>query len=476
MAAESPAASSVPVPQQQPNIPAQNPQPASTVQQETQIRHDSPLFLSSLRHCENFYTTRPSVNRRFNKYNDIEIDVSTLPHESEERLVYEIALEKAVWEKRNEKLNIDPVIRLNALFWVALPVTMANFLTCIIQMGFTVHHATDKYFVLSIHNCETGCPYSPKGSITSIPTQIPICLPQKNTRHDCKSDSVPSQDVDMDAASSSTTSDANLSMESKSSQILPIPEYGTHYCRVECIVVHQNLSYNTSMLYSQTPTSCFVLQPHQQQQNYHASNMPIIVPYILMVKERFGKVYFKDKKGELFAQNWKFISGSVNSGEYFSTACTREIKEETGIDTTFLGVVGICNRLQTRFHRDEIVLSCLLMTNVISFTFPKITQGTDVRDVAWVPADCAHVTVANNSSAYGTIASEWLASAHKIISCVIQQSYQILYNPSIAATLRTQTAEIPRTVISTDIPASMIMKENKVFDPKIHQTIHNYKL
>lgn len=142
-----------------------------------------------------------------------------------------------------------------------------------------------------------------------------------------------------------------------------IPLYGTHYMRVECVVVEQGTG------------------------------------NILMVRERIGP-----------DASLKLVTGSVDLNEYISKAATREVREEAGVSCSLVGMLGMGNRLGTRFGRDEILVGVLLSAP------PGQTprgDGEETCDAVWVPP---HEALARGSAA----AREWIIASSQsdhILKC-----------------------------------------------------------
>lgn len=88
-----------------------------------------------------------------------------------------------------------------------------------------------------------------------------------------------------------------------------LPEYGTHVVRVEALLKRAD-------------------------------------GRLLMVQERHG------------APHWKFVSGSVDPGEHIVAAVVREVQEEVGLQTRFVGIAGIANRTGAKWGRNEIIVLC----------------------------------------------------------------------------------------------------------------------
>lgn len=236
---------------------------------------------------------------RYNRYHDVEIDVSFLPHESADLLDKAIAAEETDWERRfSNRRGIE-----TAVMWLRIPTKYLHVLPTVLgqkddcpkrlkERPFKVHHATENHTMVVRGWRKDGRPN--------------------------------------------------------------IPLYGTHYVRVECLVVEDETG------------------------------------RILMVTERVGA------EGRP-----KLVTGSVNPGERISEAAIREVKEETGILPRFVKMLGIGNRLQTRFDKDEVLVGVLL--SAASGQKPT-TDGVEIQSAAWFRPE----EVINRGS---LLAKEWMVAA-----------------------------------------------------------------
>lgn len=151
------------------------------------------------------------------------------------------------------------------------------------------------------------------------------------------------------------------------SRACQIPSYGTHYVKVECVVIEDGTG------------------------------------RVLMVKERIGGME---------NDSVKCVSGSAEAGEFFADAAVREVREETGIASRFVCLIGCGNRVRTRFDRDEIIMGCLLFAS--QGQTPR-ADGSEVMLAGWF----------DPSSISGTctpMAREWLAAAN---ACSINYNQRI---------------------------------------------------
>lgn len=239
---------------------------------------------------------RPEQLRRYNRYQDVEIDASLLPHDQLGKFLAALSEEESKWVSRLSRRVDDHRIRMGALFWVKVSVQLSHLLPPLLANNvFAVHHATSEYIMLVKGPGDMGPP-SP-------------------------------------------------------------PSYGTHYSRVECLVLDES----TGM--------------------------------VLIVNERIGTMNGCKK----------LVTGSVEAGEYISAAAEREVMEETGIKSRFKGIIGVVNRIGTRFGRDELLLGCLLIASPPG-QIPH-PRSAEIVSVDWMPSS---ELVASGSNYMG---KRWACSA-----------------------------------------------------------------
>ncbi|MQL78766.1 hypothetical protein Taro_011182 [Colocasia esculenta] len=80
---------------------------------------------------------------------------------------------------------------------------------------------------------------------------------------------------------------------------------------------------------------------------------------------------------------WKLPTGLVNQAEEISEGATREVKEETGIDTMFLEVVAFRHAHLVTFEKSDLFFLCMLRP----LTFDIKIDETEVQDAKWMPFD-----------------------------------------------------------------------------------------
>ena len=240
--------------------------------------------------------------RRYNRYQDVEIDAELLPHSELGRFLSVLEREEKLWSERLVNKVPDPKMREGALFWLKVPVKLSHLLPAVLGPGnFGVHHANSSYIML-VRGASGG------GATINAPL------------------------------------------------------YGTHYSRVECLVIDPS----TSM--------------------------------VLIVNEQIGTTERKTK----------LVTGSVDSGEHPSSAAIREVMEETGLLVRFIGLIGVVSRLGTRFGRDEILFGCLLHLEIPG-QIPT-PSSDEIKKVSWVPI--SEVV----EGKYGRMTREWMCAAQALFT------------------------------------------------------------
>ena len=239
---------------------------------------------------------------RYNRYHDIEIDAGYLRLDSPADVETTIGDETAKWEHKSRHCRGVEA----AVMWIKVPVRIIHILPWLLgQHGsppstkarpFAMHHATATHAMLV-----------------------------RGWRVDGKPN---------------------------------IPLYGSHYVRVECLVIEDTTG------------------------------------RVLLVKERIG----------VSAAEPKLVTGSVNAGEFISVAAAREVREETGVCARFVQLLGCGNRLHTRFDKDEMLVGALMAAS------PGQTPVADAQEVMGAEWCSASKAVEFCSP----MAREWMSSAaHK---------------------------------------------------------------
>ncbi|XWS27721.1 hypothetical protein CRYUN_Cryun25bG0005100 [Craigia yunnanensis] len=104
-----------------------------------------------------------------------------------------------------------------------------------------------------------------------------------------------------------------------------------------------------------------------------------------------GAIILNDKREVLVVQEksgpfrgtgiWKIPTGVVDEGEDIFMAAIREVKEETGIDTEFIEVLGFRQSYKTFFEKSDLFFICML--HPLSFDIQK--QELEIEAAQWMP-------------------------------------------------------------------------------------------
>lgn len=79
--------------------------------------------------------------------------------------------------------------------------------------------------------------------------------------------------------------------------------------------------------------------------------------------------------------NWHFPGGLVDLGESLEQACVREVKEETGIDAEFCGVLGFRELLPFRNGQGDLYFPCLMMAKG---SCEIVMQENEISQCEWL--------------------------------------------------------------------------------------------
>ncbi|CAH9076880.1 unnamed protein product [Cuscuta europaea] len=94
---------------------------------------------------------------------------------------------------------------------------------------------------------------------------------------------------------------------------------------------------------------------------------------VLVVQEKSGQF-----RGNGF---WKFPTGVVDEGEDICDAAVREVKEETGIDTTFVEILAFRQSHKSFFEKSDLFFLCMMQPS----SFDIQIQEQEIEEAQWMP-------------------------------------------------------------------------------------------
>jgi len=108
-----------------------------------------------------------------------------------------------------------------------------------------------------------------------------------------------------------------------------------------------------------------------------APNCPLLTVDAVIVDPERG-VALICRRSPPFAGCWALPGGFVEVGEECEAACVREVHEETGLDVTVAGLIGVCSRpdRDPRGHTVSVVYLCRASGG-------EIEGGDDAAAAAW---------------------------------------------------------------------------------------------
>ncbi|XP_050372277.1 nudix hydrolase 8-like [Argentina anserina] len=80
---------------------------------------------------------------------------------------------------------------------------------------------------------------------------------------------------------------------------------------------------------------------------------------------------------------WKIPTGYINKSEDIFSGATREVKEETGIETTFLKMVAFRHAHKVSFEQSDLLFVCMLKPLSSEITI----DDKEIQDAKWMPLD-----------------------------------------------------------------------------------------
>jgi ADP-ribose pyrophosphatase YjhB (NUDIX family) len=86
------------------------------------------------------------------------------------------------------------------------------------------------------------------------------------------------------------------------------------------------------------------------------------------------------------ARKWKFPGGFADPGEALSTAVVREVKEETGVLSEFLGVINLREQLNFKYGATDFYFTSVLISDKTDSTI-NVEDTGEVQLAQWVRLD-----------------------------------------------------------------------------------------
>ncbi|GLJ16406.1 hypothetical protein SUGI_0278370 [Cryptomeria japonica] len=96
---------------------------------------------------------------------------------------------------------------------------------------------------------------------------------------------------------------------------------------------------------------------------------------VLVVQEKYGPF-----RG---TGVWKIPTGVIHQGEDIFTGAIREIKEETGVDTQFIELVGFRHSHHATFEKSDLFFLCILRP----ISFEIVVQELEIDKAQWMPLE-----------------------------------------------------------------------------------------
>lgn len=103
-----------------------------------------------------------------------------------------------------------------------------------------------------------------------------------------------------------------------------------------------------------------------------------------VMNEKREVLVVQEKTGHLRGSGvWKFPIGVADEGEDISDAATREVKEETGIDSEFVEILAFWPTHKSFFEKSDLFFVCILRP----LSFDIQAQELEIEAAAWMPLE-----------------------------------------------------------------------------------------
>ncbi|XP_030471290.1 nudix hydrolase 10-like [Syzygium oleosum] len=134
-------------------------------------------------------------------------------------------------------------------------------------------------------------------------------------------------------------------------------------------------------------------EPSYLMMTYWIPESTCMLPANASHRVRVGAIVLNDKREVLVVQEksgalkgmglWKIPTGVVDEDEDIEAAATREVKEETGIDTEFKEILLFRQSHKAFFEKSELFFLCILRP--LSFDIQK--QDLEIEAAQWLPLE-----------------------------------------------------------------------------------------
>lgn len=225
--------------------------------------------------------------------------------------------------------------------WLKIPTEHAALIPAAVQEGFVFHHAEATHAVL--------VNWLPKLDLSLAAQWDQVDHQGSNQTADNSITGI--DDIDRFVIQSQKRSEL-VQKTIAYIDATPLPANASHQVGVGCVVMHPQVSpAEPAPAPSSTPGSGLGLSSGSGSGSQTAAAVTVR-PRILAVQER---------RGPLRGQGvWKLPTGLINQGEDISEGAVREVREETGVDTVFRGIVAIRHAHGALHDKSDLFYVCLL--------------------------------------------------------------------------------------------------------------------
>ncbi|KAJ7548953.1 hypothetical protein O6H91_07G034400 [Diphasiastrum complanatum] len=154
---------------------------------------------------------------------------------------------------------------------------------------------------------------------------------------------------------------------------LPLPSANLVLSAIQAGFTYHHAEPTYLMLTRWLPETPSTLPPN-------ASHQVGVAAFVLNEKSEVLAV--QEKNGPLRGSGiWKMPTGLVNQGEDIFAGAVREVKEETGVDTEFMQILGFRQGHQVAFDKSDLFFVCILKP----CSSEIVKQDSEIEAAKWMP-------------------------------------------------------------------------------------------